>query len=909
MKLNGNLVLNAEGASEIQNFIVERLASLPSVQVSEKGRIVFNTTDAIYYYNTGSIWQAFATGGNASLLQTEVDAIETSLGTMINGSGVFVGASFTTYNNTIWPSSPTSLGDALTTLAAYMSGNDTLAELNDVALVSAANKDFLMFNGTNWVDHVLVAADLTDVTASAAEINHLTGITASVAELNKLTGATLTTTELNTLTGVAGTLTSTELNFVDGVTSSIQTQLNNKQPLDATLTALAAFATTGILVETGVDTFAGRTTVAPAAGIAITNADGVAGDITLSLADDLAALEGLASTGFAVRTAASTWTERAITGTASNIVVTNGDGVAASPTVNLAAVTDGGTGTFKKITTDGFGRVTGTTAVVQGDITTLVNTVYVESAGDSMTGNLTFIGGATVTGLPDPTADTQAANKAYVDALVTGLTWKNATVAATTANINLATTALTAIDGVTLVAGDRVLVKNQTAPAENGIYAAATGAWARVLDLDAAIEFTNATTFVNHGTTQANTGWTQTNTVATVGTSAVAWVQFNGAAGVVAGIGLTSSGNTLDINMGAGIVALPSDEVGIDVYAPTTGALILTENGTATSTNTNAKLAILLAAAGGLTQDATGLYVPANGITNAMILNEKFLLDADDASSGSVDLGATLAIFGNATQGISSALSGGTITLTVADASYTQRGVAKFNTLDFTVTAGDVSIAAISNAQLDNSSITVTGTTGSDAVALGESFAIIGGSSSITTASATNSVTISVADAAAAVKGLASFDSTMFTVTAGAVVLASTIDKLSNVSAADAATTNDLLTKTAGDWQPVTRAAMLGTESINALSDVVLTSPTDGQVLTNDGTNWVNQKIYHVSTESAATTWTVTHSLGQKFVNVTIYDATDNVIIPQSIVATSTSVTTVTFNTAVAGTAVIMGVA
>ena len=60
---------------------------------------------------------------------------------------------------------------------------------------------------------------------------------------------------------------------------------------------------------------------------------------------------------------------------------------------------------------------------------------------------------------------------------------------------------------------------------------------------------------------------------------------------------------------------------------------------------------------------------------------------------------------------------------------------------------------------------------------------------------------------------------------------------------------------------------------------------------------------------SSGTTWTVTHGIGQKFVNVTIYDDTDNVIIPQSIVATSSTVTTVTFNTAVSGTCVVMGIA
>jgi hypothetical protein len=910
MKFNGNIVLNTNGASEIQNAIIERLSAAPSILSGEAGRIYYNTTSKTYFYNDGTQWVALATGGNATLLQTEVNNLETAIGTAVNTDGVYQSNAFTGYAN-----GATSITNAIQLLESSISGHDTFGELLDVTLTSTANGQIPMYNFSTarWVNHTLVLADVTDITATAAEVNQLASSGVVTADLAKLHAVTSTAAELNVLFGIPATLTATELGYVDGVTSSIQTQLNGKQPIDAGLTALSAFNTNGIIVQTADNVYAGRTTVAPAAGITITNADGVVGDITFALADDLAALEGLAGTGFPVRTGTSTWVERAITGTAARIVVTNGDGVAASPTVDLATVTNAGTGAFLKLATDSYGRVTGTTPVLLSDIETLANTVYVQSVGDTMTGNLIFTGGATVTGIPAPTTDTEAANKAYVDAAVTGLTWKNATVAATTANINLATTGLAAIDGVTIVAGDRILVKNQTAPAENGIYVAAAGAWTRVLDLDIAAEFTNATTFVNHGTTQANTGWTQTATVATLGTSAVTWVQFNGAAGVIAGIGLNSAGNTIDINMGAGIVALPSDEVGVDLYAVGTSALILTQDGVTSDTTTNAKLALHLATSGGLTQDATGLYITPNSVTNAMILNDTFSLDADDASTGSVALGGTLKVFGTSLQGISSALSGDTFTLTIADASYTQRGVALFDTADFTVTSGAVSIktAGVDNAQLAFSDITITGTTGSDVVALGESLSFVaaGSTPALTTAVAANAVTFTIADASSTVKGLSSFDTAFFTVTAGNVALNATLDDLTNVAGADGATTNDLLTKSATDWVPVSRAALLSTESIDALADVVITSVTDGQVLTNNGTNWVNQKIYHVSNEASATTWTVVHGIGQKFVNVTIYDNTDNVIIPNSIVATDTNTTTVTFNAAVAGTCVVMGIA
>lgn len=107
------------------------------------------------------------------------------------------------------------------------------------------------------------------------------------------------------------------------------------QPLDATLTALAAFNTNGLLTQTAADTFAGRTLTAPAAGFTITNPAGVAGNPTFVLANDLAALEGLGSTGLAARTGSDTWAQRTIAGTSNEVSVANGSGAAGDPTISL----------------------------------------------------------------------------------------------------------------------------------------------------------------------------------------------------------------------------------------------------------------------------------------------------------------------------------------------------------------------------------------------------------------------------------------------------------------------------------------------------------------------------------------------------------------------------------------------
>ncbi|WP_439813973.1 hypothetical protein [Zavarzinia sp. CC-PAN008] len=109
------------------------------------------------------------------------------------------------------------------------------------------------------------------------------------------------------------------------------------QPADADLTALAGLsATAGMLARTGANAFAQRTLTAPAAGITISNPTGAAGNPTLALADDLAALEALAATGLAARTGANAWAQRQIVAPAAGITVTNPAGIAGDPTLALA---------------------------------------------------------------------------------------------------------------------------------------------------------------------------------------------------------------------------------------------------------------------------------------------------------------------------------------------------------------------------------------------------------------------------------------------------------------------------------------------------------------------------------------------------------------------------------------------
>ena len=98
-------------------------------------------------------------------------------------------------------------------------------------------------------------------------------------------------------------------------------------------------------------------------------------------------MNGVTSTGLITRTASGTYAARTITA-GTGISITNGSGISGNPTVTLATLADDGTGSFLKLTRDTYGRISGTTAVVESDITALVDSTYVNASGDTMSGSL-----------------------------------------------------------------------------------------------------------------------------------------------------------------------------------------------------------------------------------------------------------------------------------------------------------------------------------------------------------------------------------------------------------------------------------------------------------------------------------------------------------------------------------------
>jgi len=231
---------------------------------------------------------------------------------------------------------------------------------------------------------------------------------------------------------------------------------------------------------------------------------------------------------------ATTWAtarDLSLTGDATATLASVDGSANVSAALTLATV-NSNVGTFTKVTVNAKGLVTAATAATLADL-------GATSADFSMNGYK-------ITNLADPTSDQDAATKYYVDSVAQGLDVKASVVAATTANITLS--GAQTIDGVSIVAGDRVLVKNQTNQADNGIYVAASGAWARSADANAWAELVSAYTFVEQGSTYADTGWVCTvNQGGTLGTTPITWSQFSGAGTYVAGTGLTLAGNTFSI--------------------------------------------------------------------------------------------------------------------------------------------------------------------------------------------------------------------------------------------------------------------------------------------------------------------------------------------------------------------------
>jgi hypothetical protein len=176
--------------------------------------------------------------------------------------------------------------------------------------------------------------------------------------------------------------------------------------------------------------------------------------------------------------------------------------------------------------------------------------------------NTIDMGNTRITNLQTPSDSTDAATKAYVDLVRQGLRVKDSVQIAsiTNGNLNIAYNSGTIIDGYTLQQGDRILIKDQEIPSENGIYIVQdSGIPFRAIDFDIGVNVSGSFVFVVNGDTNGGLGWICNSPSGSdiVGTDSINFTQFTALGKVEAGDGLTKTFNRLDVN---------TDNISLEVY-------------------------------------------------------------------------------------------------------------------------------------------------------------------------------------------------------------------------------------------------------------------------------------------------------------------------------------------------------
>lgn len=303
-----------------------------------------------------------------------------------------------------------------------------------------------------------------------------------------------------------------------------------------------------------------------------------------------------------------------------------------------------------------------------------------------------------------PVGGNDLTNKTYVDAALAGISWKQPVLAATTGNITLS--GAQTIDTVPVVAGDRVLVKDQGTASQNGIYIVGTP-WVRSDDANSWDELVSALVFVESGGLAGSAWYCYSQPGGTLGVTAVNWSNFQVAGAYFAGTGLTLAANTFSItNTGVSAATYGS--------ATTTPAIAVNAQGQITSA-TNTTITPAIGSITGLgTGVATALAINTGSVGSVLVNGGPLGIPASgDFTSGSF----TWPTFNQNTTGTAAGLS---TTLAIGSGGTGQTTAsAAFNALSPITTTGDLIIGNGSNSATrlgiggNNTVLTSNGTTAS----------------------------------------------------------------------------------------------------------------------------------------------------------------------------------------------------